>query len=534
MPAPHRLLSLRRSAPAKLALIAALFVIAVAVVRTLSLGSLANVDILSSEIRTRWLDSVQILGTLRHHTARVRTEEAEILLGGNAAQRQESSEQLKRYLDLAAKGIASYRKVPHDPEETRAFNIFVGDWDKHLQSKGKLVSLVDSGRIPEAIEYFHGGALDTFRKASHELHELLLLTHAKAEAARQEAAKAFETTQRFISDLILAMLLLFVGLSFYLWRSFSRPLLDLASRTHQLSTNDTKFEVPFENRRDEIGEMARSLSVLKRNTVELLESRKSLAMQAEVLSGALEKERELATAQRNFLTTMSHEIRTPLTYIDGHAQRLLATREHAAPEQIASRAEKIRSAVFQMTSLVVGLTAEMEMMNKPVLPQKSRFNPAAMLHDLASYYREIGLRIRFEEKTEGLPMEMTGDQKLLRCAISNLISNAIKYSPDGALVEISGKMENGAVAIAITDHGMGIPESELARVRERFFRGSNVGAIPGTGIGLSLVQQIVEQHGGQLSIESAPGQGTSAVVTLPLENRMPEPAETPREHDFVH
>ncbi|MGO8777463.1 MAG: ATP-binding protein [Rhodomicrobium sp.] len=534
MPSPHGPLSLRRSAPAKLALIAILFVIAVALVRSLSLGSLAHVDILSSEIRNRWLDSVQILGTLRHHIARVRTEEAEILLGGDAAQRRESSQQLTRYLDLAGQGIASYRKVPHDQEETNAFNTFVSDWNVHLQNERKLVSLADSGRMPEAIAFFHGDALDTFRKASLELHRLLLLTHEKAETARVEAAKAFATAQRFISDMILAMLVLFIGFAFYLWRSFSRPLLNLAGRTNRLSTNDTSFEIPFENRRDEIGEMARSLAVLRRNTVELLESRKSLATQAEVLSGALEKEREIAAAQRNFLTTMSHEFRTPLTYIDGHAQRLLATRERTTPGQIASRAEKIRSAVFQMTSLVVSLTAEMEMMNKPARLQKCRFSPAQMLHDLLAYYSGIGGRVTFEEKTEGLPKEISGDPKLLRCAFSNLISNAIKYSPEGGRVEISGTTEDGSLVIAVSDRGIGIPEGELKRVRERFFRGSNVGSIPGTGIGLSLVQQIVEQHGGRLSIDSTPGEGTRIAVLLPLEKNSQEPAGMSREHDFMH
>jgi two-component system, OmpR family, sensor kinase len=533
MPVPPRFLSLRRSAPAKLALIAILFVAAVAIVRSLSLGSLANVDILSSEVRNRWLDSVQTLGTLRHHIARVRTEEAEILLGGDAAQKQENASELARYLDLAAQGIANYRKVNHDKEETDAFNTFVNDWNVHLESQRKLVSLAENGRIPEALAFFHGGAQATFRKASHELHELLLLTHRKAEAAREEAAKAFASAQRFISDLILAMLLLFVGVSLYLWRSFSQPLLDLASRTNRLSANDTSFEIPFEKRRDEIGEMARSLSVLRRNTVELLESRKSLAMQAEVLGGALEKERELATAQRNFLTTMSHEFRTPLTYIDGHAQRLLATREHVTPEQIASRAEKIRSAVFQMTSLVVSLTSEMEMMDKPTGLQKTRFGPAQMLHGLLHYYGEIGLRVSFIEKTGGLPKEIVGDPKLLRCAFSNLISNAIKYSPEGGLVEISGETADGSALITVRDRGIGIPGSELQRVRERFFRGSNAGSIPGTGVGLSLVQQIVEQHGGSLSIESAPGQGTRVVVSLPV-GQMPKPAGTPLEHDFMH
>ncbi len=504
-----------------------------AIGRSLSLGSLAQVDILSSEIRNRWLDSVQILGNLRHHVARVRTEEAEILLGSDAGQRDEGAKQLQRYLDMAGQDIANYQKVPHDPDETGAFNTFLKDWNVHTGRETELVSLAGSGQIAPAIALFQGEALSTFKQAARELHELLVLTHSKAEAAREHAAQSITTAQRFISDLILAMLLLFVGLSLYLWRSFSQPLLDLANRTNRLSANDTSFEIPFQNRRDEIGEMGRSLSVLRRNTVELLESRKSLAMQAEVLGGALEKERELAAAQRNFLTTMSHEFRTPLTYIDGHAQRLMATKEHVTPDQIANRAEKIRSAVFQMTSLVVSLTAEMEMIEKLSRLQESRFDPAQMLHDLLRYYGEIGLRVTFLEKTEGLPDEIVGDPKLLRCAFSNLISNAIKYSPEGELVEISGHTAGGSALITVRDHGIGIPESELQRVRERFFRGSNVGSIPGTGIGLSLVQQIVEQHGGSLSIESAPGQGTQVAVSIPI-GQMPEPAGTRREHDFMH
>jgi two-component system OmpR family sensor kinase len=523
------MLFLRRSAPAKLAFIAILFIVAVILVRSLSLGSLADVDIASSEIRNRWLESIQILGNLRHHVARVRTEEAELLPGGA----EDKSTGVLHYITLATQDIADYRAIHHDPDEIEAFETFANDWQTHLEREKALAALAASGKNTEAIAFFHGDAFATFRKAARELRQLVDLTHTKAQGARARGRQTITTAQRFISDLILATLALFAGLAFYLWHSFSRPLLHLAGSMRRLSLNDTHFSIPLESRRDEIGEMARSLAVLRRNTVELLESRKNLAMQADILSSTLGKERELTAAQRNFLTTMSHEFRTPLTYIDGHAQRLIATRDHATPAQIGERAEKIRSAVFQMTSLVASLTAEMEMLSAPAKPEKRIFDPAEMLHSLIDYYKEMDLKVHFDERLDGLP-EISGDPKLLRCAFSNLVSNAMKYSAEGGLVEISGKAGNGTVEICVADHGIGIPPAELQRVHERFFRASNVGSIPGTGIGLSLVEQIVEQHGGQLTIDSKLCEGTRVIVSLPIGTGITNALGRPLEQDLVH
>lgn len=522
-------LSLRRSAPAKLAFVAILFVAAVMVVRSLSLGSLATVDVASSEIRNCWLESIQILGNLRHHVARVRTEEAELLLGGA----QDKSSEVKRYMKLADEDIAAYRAIEHDADEMKAFDIFASEWQSHLAQEKFLAALVGNNKQAEAIAFFHGDAFATFRKAAHELRQLVDLTHSKAQAARAHGRQTIATAQRFISDLILAMLFLFAGLAFYFWRSFSRPLLEIAGSLRRLALNDTHFTIPFEERRDEIGEMARSVAVLRRNTVELLETRKNLAMQTDILAATLEKERELTATQRNFLTTMSHEFRTPLTYIDGHAQRLVKTRDQATPVQVAERAEKIRSAVFQMTSLVASLTAEMEMLNVPAEAQKRLFDPAEMLRSLVNSYKAIDLKARFVKNFDQLP-NLQGDPKLLRRAFSNLISNALKYSPEGGLVEIWGKTGDGAVEICIADHGIGVPAAELGRVHERFFRGSNAGSIPGTGIGLSLVQHIVEQHGGRMTIESELGRGTRVTVSLPIGVSEAIAIGRPLEQDLVH
>ena len=522
-------LSLRRSVAAKLAFIAVLFVAAVAVVRALSLGSLADVDIASSEIRNRWLESIQVLGNLRHHVARVRTEEAELILGGP----QDESGDVEHYVSLANDDIAAYRAIGHDTGEMKAFETFASHWNRHLLDEKTLASLVANGKSSEAAAFFRSDAFTTFRKAAHELRQLVDLTHMKAQTARAHARQTIAIAQRFISDLILAMLALFAGLAFYFWRSFSLPLFDIAGKLRRLAQNDTHFMIPFENRRDEIGEMARSVAVLRRNTVELLETRRNLAMQADILAATLGKERELTAAQRNFLTTISHEVRTPLTYIDGHAQRLIAARDHATPAQVVERGEKIRSAVFQMTSLVASLTAEMEMLNAPSEARKRAFDPVELLRSLIDYYKAIDLKARFEEHFSELPT-IQGDPKLLRRAFSNLISNALKYSPEGSVVDISGRTGDGMIEISISDAGIGIAAAELDRAPERFFRGSNAGSIPGSGIGLSLVQQIIEQHGGRMTIASELNRGTKVTVSLPLGDGPAKTIGTRLEQDLVH
>ena len=92
----------------------------------------------------------------------------------------------------------------------------------------------------------------------------------------------------------------------------------------------------------------------------------------------------------------------------------------------------------------------------------------------------------------------------------------MKYSPDGSTITLEAEARDGWVEVAVTDSGCGIPVDEIAHVRERFYRGSNVGSIPGTGVGLHLVDQIVRGHGGCLRIESEIDRGTRITVVLPI------------------
>jgi signal transduction histidine kinase len=283
----------------------------------------------------------------------------------------------------------------------------------------------------------------------------------------------------------------------------------------RLAAHDTDFVLKIDDRRDAIGGVARALVILRANTIELIESRKSLSTQTEILARSLDMERALATEQRNFVTMTSHEFRTPLTTIDGHAQRLIATKDHASPSEIADRAGKMRAAVFRMTSLVASLTEAVELAHGRLRTRTRKLDLEEMLRGLVRYYRDIGIDGVLEEQINQLPAEIVGDPDLLYQVFSNLLSNAFKYSPEGSIVRLKASSRDGAVEIVVEDHGVGIPKGELGRVRERYYRASNVGTIPGTGTGLYLVDEIVRQHRGSVEIESEEGIGTRVVVTLP-------------------
>jgi signal transduction histidine kinase len=108
------------------------------------------------------------------------------------------------------------------------------------------------------------------------------------------------------------------------------------------------------------------------------------------------------------------------------------------------------------------------------------------------------------------------DRKLLRQALNNLLSNAVKYSPNGGRVRVELLNEGEAVAIRVSDSGIGIPQQDVPMLFEPFRRASNVGSLPGTGLGLAITQQAIEIHGGRIDVDSTLGQGTTFTIHLPV------------------
>jgi len=140
----------------------------------------------------------------------------------------------------------------------------------------------------------------------------------------------------------------------------------------------------------------------------------------------------------------------------------------------------------------------------------------ALLQEVCQLHREMVPGADIAERTATAPMPMVGDAKLLFQVFSNVLSNAIKYSPDGGVIAVDAAMTTDEVVVAISDRGIGVPTADLDRLFERYHRGSNVSGIVGTGVGLYLVKMVVDMHGGAVEVASEEGDGARFTIRLPL------------------
>ena len=232
---------------------------------------------------------------------------------------------------------------------------------------------------------------------------------------------------------------------------------------------------------------------------------------------ALEKEKELSELKSRFVSMTSHEFRTPLATILSSAELLEQYGARLPAEEKQELYQSIRTGVDRMTRmldnvLVIG-RAEAQMLEfKP-----AQTDLAAFCGGLADEMRRLaGANQSLDYSYEGARGPVNVDERLLRHVLSNLISNAFKYSPQGGAVRFRVSVDNGTAAFEVKDSGIGIPPEDHPRVFETFHRARNVGNISGTGLGLAIVKKSLDLHGGSIRFDSMPGRGTRFEVTIPL------------------
>lgn len=243
---------------------------------------------------------------------------------------------------------------------------------------------------------------------------------------------------------------------------------------------------------------------------------RELGEQKERLAQSLEKELELSGLQRQFVSMVCHEFRTPLAIIDGNAQRVQRRHDKMTPERLLDSIDKIRKSVVRLTDLIESVLdasrIEAGRLNIDLQP----CNLSGMIEEVCSNHRDLNPGYRLVTELESLPDDISADIKLMRQVFSNLISNAVKYSPEGTHVWVEGALcDDDLIEISVRDDGVGIPASELGKLFDRFFRASTSTGIVGTGIGLHLARTLVEMHGGAIDVESEEGKGTTFTISLP-------------------
>lgn len=248
-----------------------------------------------------------------------------------------------------------------------------------------------------------------------------------------------------------------------------------------------------------------------------MKQKQDLEQTSAELNAALKNEKEASALQKQFIDMVSHEFRTPLTIIDGHAQILSRKADEIAPDDIRKRARTIRSAVSRLITMMEGvLSSNMLKIGKlEIVPEP--VNLKAYARDLCDDHQELAREHTIRLHAETLPDMVNIDKKIVSLILTNLLSNAIKYTRENPLIDIDLTIDGKWLVIKISDNGIGIPYDELPRVFERYFRASTATGIPGTGIGLSLVKDLVALYQGRLEVSSDIGQGTTFSVSLPLQ-----------------
>lgn len=288
---------------------------------------------------------------------------------------------------------------------------------------------------------------------------------------------------------LLVMVTVVVLSSNYFIRSIMTPLADITEKAKRISGGS--YGVQIQTRyHDEIGELAETIN--------------------EMSSKISQNEK----MQSEFISQLSHELRTPLTVINGWTETLLA--DDAMDAQTRQGMKIISSEAKRLTEMVMELLDFTRM-------QDGRMTLAVETTDIRSEFEDTvfmygsrlsqdGITLELLENDEDIPM-IPCDPQRLRQVFLNILDNAAKHGGDGKRIEASMTYESDAVVVRIRDYGPGIPEDELPLVKKKFYKGSS--SVRGSGIGLAVCDEIVEMHGGTLTLENASGGGTLVTVRLP-------------------
>ncbi|MCB8918233.1 MAG: HAMP domain-containing protein [Pseudomonadales bacterium] len=279
-------------------------------------------------------------------------------------------------------------------------------------------------------------------------------------------------------------------LGILLARTISRPVRELTQATHRVAQGDLGHEVPV-RARDEIGELAVSFNQMSTN----LASANAL--------------------RRQMTADIAHELRTPTSVIMGYTEALSDGKLAGTPDMYSvmhQEAQHLNHLIEDLRTLSLADAGELPLLRQPVAPLEL-LERAAASYSVQADRQGVMLQVR---PATPLP-EIEADPERLAQVLSNLVSNALRYTPAGGHITLSASANQADVQLHIQDTGRGIAPEELPHIFRRFYRGEKARPQSGeSGLGLAIARSIVEAHGGTISAASQLGQGTTITINLPI------------------
>ena len=243
---------------------------------------------------------------------------------------------------------------------------------------------------------------------------------------------------------------------------------------------------------------------------------KTVKERTQQLTEALLKEKDLNKLKTKFLSLVSHEFKTPLSGILTSATLAGKYTEKEQQEKREKHLKTIQNKVKYLNNIINDFLSIERLESGKASYKYSSFPLSKVVNEViydSNMLLKDRQRINYPQGIDDIVIEF--DEKILELVLTNIVNNAIKYSPEGAVIDIVVKQKKKRLTIRIKDQGMGIPKSEQKFVFNRYFRAENVLLIQGTGIGLNIVKSHLENLGGTITFTSVEGQGSSFVINIP-------------------
>jgi PAS domain S-box-containing protein len=227
--------------------------------------------------------------------------------------------------------------------------------------------------------------------------------------------------------------------------------------------------------------------------------------------------REAQQMKSTFISVMSHELKTPVALIKGYAGTLRREDANWDPAVVQQSLQVIEEESDRLNDLIENLLATSKLQAEGM---RLNYSDVALNKIMHAVVERFQIQTKHHQFVVEFPPDfpvVPGDESRLRQVIDNLVSNAVKYSPDGCTIHLGGAYTEDVVRITVQDQGVGLPQDEWDRVFERFYRVDDAltSKAQGTGLGLYLAKAVVEAHGGEIGVTSVPGQGSTFYFTIP-------------------
>ena len=293
-----------------------------------------------------------------------------------------------------------------------------------------------------------------------------------------------------------------------LYTGIIHDLSDFKAIEDELRESNEKLEEKVEERTNELESVVNKL----------LSTNQQLEQSQKKLKAALDKEKILNELKSRFVSMASHEFRTPLSMIMSSASLISKYKDEGSDSKRLKHVERIKSAVSNLTGILNDFLSlsKLEENKFELALEETDFTKLidTVAEEMKGLYKEGQI---LEQECIGLHRLVKTDKRIFKNVLFNLVSNAIKYSPENTRIICRSNYKSDKLIIEIIDQGIGIPETEQKYMFERFFRASNVENIQGTGLGLNIVKRYLDILNGNITFTSVPGEGSNFMVEIPIQ-----------------